>query len=41
MLPADIGSPVRRIAERSDTIVRWTEFDRVVADLRASFRSLR
>ncbi|MFD6456303.1 epoxide hydrolase family protein, partial [Nocardia sp. NPDC060220] len=28
VLPNDLGVPVRRIAERNHTIVRWTEFDR-------------
>jgi microsomal epoxide hydrolase len=53
VLPHDIGSPVRRIAERTNKIVRWTEFDRgghfaameepdlVVADLRAAMRDYR
>ncbi len=51
--PQDIGSPVRRIAEQNNAIVRWTEFDRgghfaameepdlVVADLRAAMRDYR
>jgi microsomal epoxide hydrolase len=53
VMPHDIGSPIRRMAERTNNIVRWTEFDRgghfaameepdlVVVDLRASFRGLR
>jgi microsomal epoxide hydrolase len=53
VLPHDIGSPVRRIAEKTNTIVRWTEFDRgghfaameepdlVVADLRAALQDYR
>jgi microsomal epoxide hydrolase len=53
VMPQDIGSPVRRIAEQNNAIVRWTEFDRgghfaameepdlVVADLRAAMRDYR
>ncbi len=53
VMPRDIGSPVRRIAEQTNKIVRWTEFDRgghfaameepdlVVADLRAAMRDHR
>ena len=53
VLPHDIGSPVRRIAEQGDAIVRWTGSDRgghfaaveepdlVVADLRAALRPYR
>ena len=53
VLPHDIGSPVRRIAEQNNKIVRWSEFDRgghfaameepdlVVADLRAAMRDYR
>ena len=51
--PRDLAIPVRRLAEASHKIVRWTEFDRgghfaameepdlVVADLRESFRDFR
>jgi microsomal epoxide hydrolase len=47
--PHDISSPVRRLAEEHQNIVRWTEFDRgghftameepdlMIADLRATF----
>jgi hypothetical protein len=53
VLPHDIGCPVRRIAEQTNTIVRWTEFPRgghfaameepdlIVADLRAALREHR
>ena len=53
VFPHDISVPIRRIAERSDNIVRWTRFDRgghfasleepdlVLADLRTSFRPYR
>ncbi|MCU1662037.1 MAG: epoxide hydrolase [Pseudonocardiales bacterium] len=53
VLPYDIGSPVRRVAEQNHEIVRWTEYERgghfaameepdlVVADLRESFRPYR
>ncbi|MEV6658300.1 epoxide hydrolase family protein [Nocardia fluminea] len=53
VLPYDLGVPVRRIAERSHNIVRWTEFDRgghfaameepdlITDDLRATFRDYR
>ena len=48
----DIFLPIRRLAERNHTIVRWTEFDRgghfaameepdlLIGDLRASFRDV-
>ncbi|RMI28667.1 epoxide hydrolase family protein [Nocardia stercoris] len=53
VMPADLGVPVRRMAERNHTIVRWTEYERgghfaamevpdlVVADLRETFRAYR
>ncbi|MFC7328130.1 epoxide hydrolase family protein [Marinactinospora rubrisoli] len=53
VFPDDIALPVRRLAERDNTIVRWTEFDRgghfpaleqpelLVGDLRAAFRDHR
>lgn len=53
VMPADLGIPVRRIAERNHNIVRWTEFERgghfaameepdlMVDDLRAAFRDYR
>ncbi len=28
VFPRDIGLPIRRIAERTNNIVHWTEFDR-------------
>jgi pimeloyl-ACP methyl ester carboxylesterase len=52
VFPHDTARPVRFLAERTEKIVRWTEFDRgghfpaleqpdlVVADLRALFRDL-
>jgi microsomal epoxide hydrolase len=52
VFPRDIVVPVRRIAERTNNIVRWTELDRgghfaameepdlLIADRRASFRPL-
>ncbi|MEV7689858.1 epoxide hydrolase family protein [Streptomyces bungoensis] len=53
VFPAEIQLPLRHRAERTDTVVRWTEFDRgghfaameepdlLVADVRAFFRQLR
>lgn len=53
VFPDDIGLPLRPLAERTDNIVRWTEFDHsghfpaleqpdaLTADIRAFFRSLR
>ena len=53
VFPAEISVPLRRNAERTDTIVRWTELDRgghfaaleepelLVEDVRAFFRQLR
>lgn len=53
VLPHDIGSPVRRIAEHTDNIIRWVEFERgghfaameepdlIVADLRDALKSFR
>ena len=53
VFPHDIAVPVRRLAEATNRIVRWTEFDRgghfaameepdlIVDDLRATFRPLR
>jgi microsomal epoxide hydrolase len=53
VFPYDIAPPVRRLAERSDHIVHWTEFDRgghfaaleepelLVADIQQFFRTLR
>jgi microsomal epoxide hydrolase len=53
VFPRDISVPVRRIAEQTNNIVRWTHFDRgghfasleepdlVLADLRESFRPYR
>ncbi|HEX4356590.1 MAG TPA: epoxide hydrolase [Pseudonocardia sp.] len=53
VFPRDISVPIRRVAERSDNIVRWTTFDRgghfasleepdlVLADLRETFRPYR
>ncbi|MBE8470176.1 epoxide hydrolase family protein [Streptomyces justiciae] len=53
VFPAEISIPLRRNAERTDTIVRWTELDRgghfaaleepelLVEDVRAFFRQLR
>jgi pimeloyl-ACP methyl ester carboxylesterase len=52
VFPHDIAPPVRKLAERADNIVHWTEFGRgghfaameepdlLVADLRAFFRAL-
>src|SRR5262249_61966301 len=51
--PRDIPPPIRRFAEQSNNIVRWTEFDRgghfaamelpalLVGDIREFFRQLR
>jgi microsomal epoxide hydrolase len=53
VFPRDIAVPIRRVAERTNNIVRWTRFDRgghfgpleepdlLVADLRAAFRDYR
>jgi pimeloyl-ACP methyl ester carboxylesterase len=53
VFPHEIALPVRRIAERSNAIIHWTEFDRgghfpamevpdlLVGDLRAFYRQLR
>jgi len=53
VFPRDIAPPVRKLAERADNIVHWTEFDRgghfaaleqpdlLVGDVRAFFRKLR
>ena len=53
VFPEEIAAPVRRLAERSNHIVHWSEFDRgghfaameepdlLVADVRAFFRALR
>jgi microsomal epoxide hydrolase len=53
VFPSDIVRPIRRVAEQTNNIVRWTVFDRgghfgpleepdlVVADLRAAFRGHR
>ncbi|QLY29190.1 epoxide hydrolase family protein [Nocardia huaxiensis] len=53
VMPHDIGAPVRRLAERNNTIVRWTELargghfaameepDLIIEDLRASFAPYR
>ena len=53
LFPRDIALPVRRIAEQSNNIVRWTTFERgghfaslevpdlVLGDLRAAFRPFR
>jgi epoxide hydrolase len=53
VFPHEIAPPVRRIAERSNAIIHWSEFDRgghfaamevpdlLVGDLRAFFRQLR
>ncbi|HEU4426856.1 MAG TPA: epoxide hydrolase [Pilimelia sp.] len=53
VFPYDIAPPVRALAERSDNIVHWTEFDRgghfaaleqpelLVTDIRTFFRTLR
>lgn len=53
VFPHDLSHPVRSVAEKSDTIVRWTQFDRgghfaameapdlLVDDIRAFFRTLR
>lgn len=53
VFPEENFVPLRHVAERTDRIVRWTEFDRgghfaameepdlLVADVRAFFRALR
>jgi microsomal epoxide hydrolase len=53
VFPREIARPIRRFAERSNNIVRWTEYDRgghfaamevpdlLVDDIRALFRQLR
>ncbi|WP_410619195.1 epoxide hydrolase family protein [Amycolatopsis sp. cmx-8-4] len=53
VFPDDIGLPIRTLAERTDNIVRWTEFprgghfpgleepDALIGDVRAFFRGLR
>jgi microsomal epoxide hydrolase len=53
VLPRDVTQPIRRFAERLNTIVQWTEFDRgghfpsmevpeqVIGDIRSVFRRLR
>jgi pimeloyl-ACP methyl ester carboxylesterase len=53
VFPDDIGLPIRALAERTDKIVRWTEFptgghfpaleepDALIGDIRGFFRSLR
>ena len=53
VFPAEIGAPVRRLAEQSNHIVHWSEFDRgghfaameepdlLVGDVRAFFRQFR
>jgi len=53
VFPKDTGLPVRHLAERTDNIVRWTNFDHgghfpgleqpeaLIGDLRAFFRGLR
>jgi microsomal epoxide hydrolase len=53
LFPHEISLPIRRFAERTNNIVRWTEFDRgghfaameepdlVIGDLREFFRALR
>ncbi len=53
VFPDDIGLPIRELAERTDKIVRWTEFssgghfaaleepDALIGDLRTFLRSLR
>jgi microsomal epoxide hydrolase len=53
VFPAEIAAPVRRLAEQSNQIVHWSEFDRgghfaameepdlLVADVRSFFRPLR
>lgn len=52
VFPDDIGLPIRMLAERTDKVVRWTEFprgghfpaleepDALIGDIRAFFRSL-
>jgi pimeloyl-ACP methyl ester carboxylesterase len=53
VFPHDISLPIRRLAERNNNVVRWTEFDRgghfgameepdlIVADLREALRAYR
>jgi microsomal epoxide hydrolase len=53
VFPYDIALPVRSLADRTDAVVRWTEFDRgghfaameepalLVDDIRAFFRASR
>jgi microsomal epoxide hydrolase len=53
VFPREISLPVRPLAERSNAIIHWSEFDRgghfaameepdlLVGDLRAFFRQLR
>ncbi|WP_158884757.1 epoxide hydrolase family protein [Amycolatopsis anabasis] len=53
VFPHDIALPIRRLAERNNNIVRWTEFDRgghfgameepdlIITDLRETFRDYR
>jgi microsomal epoxide hydrolase len=53
VFPRELGRPIRRLAERTNTIVRWTEFDRgghfaameepdlLAEDVRAFFSGLR
>jgi pimeloyl-ACP methyl ester carboxylesterase len=53
LFPRDIFPPVRSLAERTDNIVRWTEFERgghfaameepdlLISDIREFFRDLR
>ena len=53
VFPEEIAAPVRRLAEQSNNIVHWSEFDRgghfaameepdlLVADVRSFFRALR
>jgi pimeloyl-ACP methyl ester carboxylesterase len=53
VLPRDVSQPIRRFAERNNTIVQWTEFERgghfpsmevpgpVIDDIRAFFRQVR
>jgi microsomal epoxide hydrolase len=53
VFPAEIAAPVRRLAEQSNNIVHWSEFDRgghfaameepdlLVGDVRSFFRALR
>jgi pimeloyl-ACP methyl ester carboxylesterase len=53
VFPHDVSLPIRRLAERNNNVVRWTEFDRgghfgameepdlIVADLREALRPYR